>query len=210
MTKILAAPHGAAGRASSIAGAALLAIMLTAVPSSVRAASETTGMSDAFKGFGSNTKEPVQIDADTLEVLDKDQNAVFSGNVHVRQKDTVMKTLRLKVFYEGKAGGSLGKAPAPAAAGSPADQQQIRRLEAEGRVLINQKDQTVVGDKGWFDMKTQTAQIDGDVILTQGKNVARGKRLTVDLKTGQYKLDGGRVQLILDATQQPGGKPAGQ
>lgn len=170
----------------------------------------TVGMSDAFKGFGSNGKDPIQIDADSLEVLDKDQNAIFTGNVHVLQKDTVLKTLRLKVFYEGKAAAALGGTtttkPATttstaASAGAGADQQQIRRLEAEGKVLINQKDQTVVGDKGWFDMRSQTAQITGHVVLTQGTNVGRGERLSIDLKTGQYKLDGGRVQLILDKQQ---------
>lgn len=175
----------------------------------------TTGMSDAFKGFGSNGKDPIQIDADSLEVLDKDQNAIFTGNVHVLQKDTVMRTLRLKVFYEGKAAAALGGAtPAAKPASGPAagtgaaaggaDQQQIKRLEAEGKVLINQKDQTVVGDRAWFDMRSQTAQVLGHVVLTQGTNVGRGERLSIDLKTGQYKLDGGRVQLILDSKQQQG------
>ena len=188
--------------------AAGAAILLGAT--AVRA--EQSGTSDVFKGFGSNKSDPIQIDADGLEVLDKDQNAVFSGNVQVRQKETTMRTQRLRVLYEGKAASGLGSTVASA---SPDQSQQIRRLEAEGKVLINQKDQTVVGDRGWFDMRSQTARIDGHVVLSQGKNVGRGEWMTVDLKTGQYKL-GGRVQLFLDATQAPPGtpgapaKPAGQ
>lgn len=192
---------------SALTALALVATMTFPI-APAEAASETVGMSEAFKGFGSNGKDPIQIDADSLEVLDKDQNAVFTGNVHVLQKDTVLKTLRLKVFYEGKAAAALGGATAKPAAGTVkpaagADQQQIRRLEAEGKVLINQKDQTVVGDRAWFDMASQTAQVLGHVVLTQGTNVGRGDRLSIDLKTGQYKLDGGRVQLILDS-KQPG------
>ncbi|MCE1236190.1 MAG: LPS ABC transporter substrate-binding protein LptA [Hyphomicrobiales bacterium] len=161
-------------------------------------AATSGGMSDAFKGFGSNGKDPIQIEADSLEVLDKDRNAVFTGNVHVVQKDTVLKTLRLRVFYAGSGAADLAK--------TGGDAQSIRRFEAEGKVLITQKDQTVTGDRGWFDMTTQTAQITGAVVLTQGKNVARGDRLSIDLKSGQYKLDGaGRVQLILESQ-----KPAGQ
>ncbi|MER2604481.1 MAG: LptA/OstA family protein [Siculibacillus sp.] len=157
------------------------------------------GMSDAFKGFGSNGKDPIQIEADSLEVLDKDRNAVFTGNVSVLQKDTVLKTQRLRVYYEGKGAAGLAQT-------SGGDSQSIRRFEADGRVLINQKDQTVTGEKGWFDMRSQTAQITGKVVLTQGKNVARGDRLSIDLKSGQYKLDGtGRVQLILESQ-----KPQGQ
>jgi lipopolysaccharide export system protein LptA len=115
----------------------------------------------------------------------------------------VLKTQRLKVFYEGKAADGAAQAAATTS-------QKIRRFEAEGRVLINQKDQTVTGDHGWFDMRSQTAQILGSVVLTQGKNVARGDKLSVDLTTGRYKLEntGGRVQLILEP-QKEGAKPAG-
>ena len=179
---------------------ALTTGLLLAGPAS---AASDGAMSEAFKGFGSNARDPIQIEADSLEVLDKDRNAVFNGNVSVRQRDTVLKTLRLKVYYEGKA--TEGLAQAGSGAG-----QQIRRFEAEGRVLISQKDQTVTGERGWFDMRAQTAQITGSVVLTQGRNVARGDRLTIDLKSGQYKLDnsGGRVQLILEPqkTDAPAGR----
>lgn len=183
--------------------AALFVAGLVAAAPSARAAGEGT-MSEAFKGFGSNGRDPIQIEADSLEVLDKDRKAVFTGNVNVRQKDTVLKTQRLRVFYEGKAADGLAQA-------TGGSDQQIRRFEAEGRILITQKDQTVTGDQGWFDMRSQTAQITGTVVLTQGKNVARGDKLSVDLKTGQYKLDnsGGRVQLILEP-QKAGDKPAGK
>ena len=188
-------------RHARLAAAGLILAGLAASPA---LATGEGAMSDAFRGFGSNGKDPIQIEADALEVLDRDRNAVFTGNVNVRQKDTVLKTQRLKVFYEGKAAEGFTQA----AGGS---NQQIRRFEAEGRVLINQKDQTVTGDQGWFDMRSQNAQITGTVVLTQGKNVARGDKLTVDLKTGRYKLEntGGRVQLILEP-QKDGAKPADQ
>lgn len=187
----------------SAARTSLFALALALVATPALGAAEG-GMSEAFKGFGSNGKDPIQIEADSLEVLDKDRNAVFTGNVNVRQKDTVMRTQRLKVFYEGKAAEGLAQAATD-------QNQQIRRFEAEGKVLITQKDQTVTGDRGWFDMRGQTAQITGSVVLTQGKNVARGDRLQIDLKSGQYKLDNssGRVQLILEP-QKADGKPAGQ
>lgn len=184
-------------RAARLAPTALAALLAAGLALPALAAT-SGGMSEAFKGFGANGKDPIQIEADSLEVQDKDRNAVFTGNVHVVQKDTVLRTQRLRVFYEGNGAADLAQG-----GGNP---QAIRRFEAEGKVLITQKDQTVTGDKGWFDMTTQTAQITGGVVLTQGKNVARGDRLSIDLKSGQYKLDGaGRVQLILESQ-----KPAGQ
>jgi lipopolysaccharide export system protein LptA len=170
---------------------ATLAVPVAAPAVRAQSAGTSSGMSEAFKGFGSNGKDPIQIEADRLEVQDKDRIAVFSGNVNVRQKDTVLKTQRLKVFYEGKAADGLAQA-------ATGGDQQIRRFEAEGRVMIVQKDQTVTGEKGWFDMKSQTAEVLNNVVLTQDKNVARGEKLAVDLKTGQYTLGGSRVIMILE------------
>lgn len=157
-------------------------------------AQSPAGIGDAFKGFGSNSKDPIQIEADSLEVRDRDNMAIFTGNVVVRQKDTVLRTLLLRVYYEPKQ---------PGAAGSPAptQSQQIRRYEAEGKVLISQGDQTVSGETGWFDMPTSKAQINTNVVITQGKNVGTGRRIDVDLRTGQYVLSGGRPTLVFEPTE---------
>lgn len=172
------------------------------------AAAAQSSMSEAFRGFGSNRKDPIQIEADSLEFRDKEQFALFTGNVQVRQAGTIMKTQRLKVFYDAKAEPGAG-----APSGGLPSNQQFRRFEAEGRVLITQGDQSVTGDQGWFDMRSEEAMLTGGVVLTQGRNVARGDRLTIDLKTGQYRLDApkggtGRVQLILEPNAaKTGAKP---
>jgi lipopolysaccharide export system protein LptA len=154
------------------------------------------GIGDAFKGFGSNSKDPIQIEADNLEVRDQENMAVFSGNVTVRQKDTVMKTATLKVFYEPKSAGGE----------KTAENQQVRRYEAEGKVLITQNNQAVTGDTGWFDMRSQKAQISAasgnKVVVTQDKNIATGARLDVNLTTGQYALSGNRPTLVIESTGQ--------
>jgi lipopolysaccharide export system protein LptA len=175
---------------------ALLALGLLMAVAPAAVATAQSSMSEAFRGFGSNTKDPVQIEADSLEVRDKDAYALFSGNVQVRQKDTVLKTARLKVFYEG---GGQGGAPG----------QQIRRFEAEGKVMIVQGGQSVSGESGWFDMRADQAMLQGGVVLSQGKNVARGERLAIDLKSGQYRLESGkaRVQLVIEPSSGKGGKP---
>jgi lipopolysaccharide export system protein LptA len=177
---------------------ALIAYASLALALSSGASLAQTAVSEGFRGFGSNSKDPIQIEADALEVRDRESFALFTGNVLVRQKDTTLKTARLKVLYEGR--GLPGANAAPAAGESAAQAQRIRRFEAEGKVLITQTDQTVTGDQAWFDMRAQKAELTGGVVLSQGKNVARGDRLEIDLKTGQYKLDtrkGGRVQLIV-------------
>jgi lipopolysaccharide export system protein LptA len=150
----------------------------------------------AFQGFSRDRDEPVHIEANTLEIHDKDRFAVFSGNVVVQQGESTMRSRELKVHYEGSLRESQKGAPAEKSA---ADQQtvrndpaqRIRRLEALGGVIITNKDQKATGDTGVFDMRTNTATITGNVVLSQGPNIMRGDRLVVDLKTGHSRLEAG-------------------
>jgi lipopolysaccharide export system protein LptA len=184
-------------------GVALVLLALAAAP----AAAQTT-FSTSFKDIGSaDNKQPIQIEADQAEVRDRDNLVVFSGNVQVRQGDSTLRAQRLTVSYEGRAmdqvarqtgtGGAVGASPM-------AQNQQIKKLEASGKVIIANKDQTATADAGTFDMRAQQAVLAGNVVLSQGKNVGRGNRLVVDLKTGQAKLEGGRVQFLLVPGQTPG------
>ena len=50
---------------------------------------------------GDNSKKPIDIDADRLEVDDKTHIAIFIGNVSATQGDYNLKAPRLEVYYEG-------------------------------------------------------------------------------------------------------------
>ena len=157
------------------------------------AAPVNQGPANALQGFSQNRDQPVQIEAATLEVRDKDRIATFSGNVHVIQGDTDLRSKTLVVYYEDNQSSKGGiKAAQPGPGGSS----QIRRLEAVGNVLVTQKDQTATGEKGVFDMKTNTITLMGNVVISQGQNVLRGERLVVDRATGVSRMEGGRVQGI--------------
>ncbi len=47
----------------------------------------------------SNSKDPVKIDADKLEMRDKEGVAVFTGNVAVSQGDALLKAGQMTVYY---------------------------------------------------------------------------------------------------------------
>ncbi len=70
-----------------------------------------------FSGIsGSNSKKPIDIDSDRLEVDDKKQTAIFIGNVSATQGDYNLRSPRLEVTYEhsaaaGSAPAGQGKAP---------------------------------------------------------------------------------------------------
>lgn len=160
---------------------------------------------NALQGFATNRDQPVRITSNTLEVKDKEKIALFSGNVIVTQGDTTMRSPELMVVYEGSA------APAD---GQPTQNGQIKRIEAKGGVLVQTKDQTATGENGTFEMKSNTVVLTGKpVVLTQGPNVVRGQKLTVDLVSGVSKIEGGRVESLIvpgSVKPPPAGAPAGQ
>jgi len=145
---------------------------------------------------GRNGDQPILIQAETLEILDKVKTATFSGNVQVVQGDTTMGCRSLVVFYGPEDGGSAQAAnPAVSSAAEshgPVMPQggNIRRAEARGDVTVVTGDQKVNGDLGVYDMKTKTITLIGNVVVSRGKDVLRGERVVVNTATGDARVDG--------------------
>ena len=153
-----------------------------------------------------NQDLPVQIDAASLEVQDKNKMATFSGDVHVTQGDMTMKCQSLVVFYGPEHGSGTGStvasiaapanAPPGAKAAMPQGAQDIRRIEARGGVTVSSKDQNASGDLGVYDLKKKTITLTGNVVVSQGKNVLRGERVVVDTVSGNAHLNRARPRRI--------------
>jgi lipopolysaccharide export system protein LptA len=162
---------------------------------------------NALQGFSQNRDKPIKITSATLEVRDKDKMATFSGDVHLVQGDTTMRSKTLVVFYEddtsSKPATPSVSATSPTKPGTPStsspqagpqQNQQIKRVEAKGNVMVVQKDQTATGDTGVFDMRDNTVTMLGNVVISQGQNVVTGDTLTVDMTTGVSRISCGKAQ----------------
>jgi lipopolysaccharide export system protein LptA len=179
--------------------------LAASVGSEAVAQSAAQGVPNAMQGFSQNRDQPIQIDAASLEMIDKKKQATFSGNVKVVQGDTTMKSKILVVYYDkADAAQPAGSAAPVASAGAPiksatpgpGGSSSIRRLEAKGSVEVTQKDQVVTGQSAIFDTATNLITMQGGVVLTQCANVLRGDRLMVDMTTGVSRVesDTGTVQ----------------
>ncbi len=176
------------------------------------AGAQPQGPPNALQGFSTNRDQPVTIKAATLEVRDKQKFATFSGNVHVVQGDTEMRCKVLVVFYEDSAAPTTGVTVAQAGPvqGGLGGNSQIRRMEAKGEVIVTQKDQIATGQRGDFDMRSNTVTLTGKVVVTKGQDVLRGERLVVNLTDGVSKMDaggGGRMEMMLMPKSGPGQTP---
>ncbi len=171
--------------------AALSALIVLVLGSG--AAFAQTEAESRITGLRLNGNEPIEIESDKLEVREAENLAIFSGNVSVIQGPTLLKSGTMTVFYA-KDGGS-------AATGSS----NIERLEVDGKVYVKSDRQVATGDRGTFDMKTEVLVLSGnEVVLSEGNNVLVGCKLTVQMKTGQAKVEGcskggnSRVKMKLD------------
>jgi lipopolysaccharide export system protein LptA len=198
-------------RPNALAAVALMAAV--ALVGSTARAQQNKGPPNALQGFTQNSGLPVNIKAGSLEVRDKDKKATFSGDVHVTQGDTEIRCKVLVIYYEDTGAGPDAKAPKTAAKSPPdqaGGQQAIRRMEARGGVVVTQKDQVASGDSADFDMRANSVTLIGNVVVTRGQDVLRGKRLLVNLTTGVSRMEsgGGRVEGMFQSA--PGKDGPGQ
>ena len=128
---------------------------------------------------GHNTNAPVDVTSERIEVQERADRAVFSGNVHVTQGDMTLDTPRLTVAYSS----------APSNAGNSSV--QINRLDAAGGVVVRDPSETAKGDFGVYDLDRKLITLIGNVQLVRDNNQVNGARLVIDLNSGRAVIDGG-------------------
>ncbi len=128
----------------------------------------------ALKGHNANA--PVDVDADRIEVQDRADRAIFSGNVKVRQGGLSLDAARLTVAYSRAGGGPT-----------------IQRLDASGGVSVRSASESATGSFAIYDLNRRLITMIGGVTLQQGANTVRGGRLVIDLNSGRSVIDGSAV-----------------
>ena len=125
----------------------------------------------------SGSNEAIEITADTLEVRQSENIAIFEGRVEAVQGDMVLNADVLTVYYREVEGGqgNLG----------------VSRIDAEGSVVITSPGETAQGQRGVYDVQEGSINLAGGVVLNQGNNVVEGETLTMDLESGVSKVSGG-------------------
>jgi lipopolysaccharide export system protein LptA len=129
------------------------------------------GATSALRGH--NTNAPVDVAADRIEVQDRADRAVFSGNVVARQSSLQLNAARVTVAYS-DAGGI-----------------QIQRIDASGGVTVRSPSETARGQFAIYDLRSKLITLLGGVTLTRGDSRVQGGRLVLDLNSGRAIMDGG-------------------
>ena len=151
-----------------------LAIACGAAVAALTAVGPAIGQDQTSALKGHNTHAPVDVDADRIEVADRADRAVFSGNVVARQSELTLNAARVTVAY------------------SHGDGVQIDRLDASGGVTVRSPTENAVGQFATYDLRSRLITMVGNVTLTKGESHVTGHRLVMDLNTGRSVMDGGR------------------
>ena len=142
-----------------------------------------------------DTDQPIEINADSLEVEQDQQVATFRGNVDAVQGEIRLRADELKVHYRNGGGDTAGAAGA------------IVRIDAVGNVFVSSPTETAQGNTGVYDIDNREITLTGQVVLTRGENVLRGERLVLNMATGRSRIESGgqgggeRVRGIFVPTQ---------
>lgn len=155
----------------SLRTAAAAFLLTTATVGGVALAQTQGGPVSALKGHDTNA--PIDTSADRIEVQDRADRAIWSGNVIVKQAELTLETERLTVAYSNNGG------------------LQADRLDASGGVVVRSPSETARGDFGIYDLDKKLITLIGSVRLERNGSRISGSRLTIDLDSGRAVVDGG-------------------
>lgn len=122
---------------------------------------------------GHDSDAPVDVGADRIEVQDRADRVIFSGNVVARQADLQLNAARVTLAYANEEG------------------IQIRRIDASGGVTLRSPSETARGQFAIYDLEAGLITLLGGVTLTRGDSHVSGGRLVLDLDSGRAVMDGG-------------------
>lgn len=148
------------------AGSFLLAALLTVSP----ALGQRDGPGAGLRNHDTNA--PVDVGAERIEVQDRNNRAIVSGNVDIRQARLRLQAARVTVIY-----GTQGT--------------EIRRIDAAGGVTLTTPTETIRGNTAIYDLDTKIITLLGNVSLRNPDGNLQGGRLVYDLEAGRAVMDGG-------------------
>lgn len=146
-----------------------------------------------------DNKAPIEINADSLEVMQEQNMAVFTGHVVAIQGDVRLKAEKMTVYYKHADEDAKVKKP-KAKAADDKSQGAIEKIETDGGVFLTTQQETASGANGTYDVEHQMIYLNNNVVLTRGQNVLKGDKLTYNFATGKSVITGG------GGASQPNGK----
>jgi lipopolysaccharide export system protein LptA len=185
------------------------------------ASAQQNRRADPFGNFGGNSKDPIRIDADKLEVFDRENKAVYSGDVVAVRGTTTTRSRQMTIFYDnsrrnnaqggqqsGQQGAQQGGGAVRGAGGAAPQDGALKRIEFKGPVSVVNGSQTATANEMIYDAVAKTVTLKGNAVVADGPNVQRGELMVYKTEESIATITnpGGRVQGVFT----PGSQDEGQ
>lgn len=121
---------------------------------------------------GFNSNQPVSYAADRIELQDRQNRVVLSGDVEIQQGDLRLTAARTTVAY------------------TDAGTLRIQRIDATGGVTVTRGSERASGNAAVYDFNRRVIMLSGNVALRRGNDTLDGGRLVIDLNSGLSSVDG--------------------
>ncbi|HHG74618.1 MAG TPA: lipopolysaccharide transport periplasmic protein LptA [Persephonella sp.] len=117
-----------------------------------------------------NRKEPIVIEADTLEYLKKNSMIIYKGNVVVKKGDFTLKSDLLKIFLDEKG--------------------DIKKITATGNVRFVKGNRKGKSEKAEYFKDKNYLILSGNAELQQDSNIIEGEEIIYYLDTEKAEVKG--------------------
>jgi lipopolysaccharide export system protein LptA len=120
-------------------------------------------------------RKPIEILADSMVWNKKLGQAIATGNAKAVQGQTTIKANKIIAVLSEK------------------NSQQIKELQASGKVVFLKDKQLATGDKATYYLNQDKVIITGNVELKKDGNIIKGEKLIIDFLSGLSKMEGSKT-----------------
>jgi lipopolysaccharide export system protein LptA len=142
---------------------------------------------------------PIYINSSRTESLENERKVLLIGNVDIQQGTARLRADTVTIRFKPSNGAAAG---ASVAGGFG----QVENIVAEGNVYYVTPELKAKGDRGVYELATDTITMTGKVALMRERDVAEGETLRMEVKSRRTTLEGGsgRTRMVIDPSTQPG------
>ena len=129
--------------------------------------------SESIKSLFSNSA--LNIESSSLEIIDSEKKAIFTGQVRISHDSTLLATDNLTLFYSfDDVTGDI----------------QVQKITCEGNVLIEYENQVITSAYAVYDAESSQLVFSEEVLISRDEgNAIKADKVSIDLNTMRIKMN---------------------
>lgn len=142
---------------------------------------------------------PIYINSSRTESIQNERRVVLIGDVDIQQGTARLRANTVTIRFLENSGTNQTNTVAGGFG-------QVETIVAEGNVYYVTPELKAKGDRGVYELATDTITMTGNVALMRDRDVAEGQTLRMEVKNRRTTLEGGsgRTRMVIEPSSTPG------